>query len=123
MDVELLPSNENERLWAAAAHLAGFAAVPLPLIGGVLATLAIWLLKGRESAYVEREARAALNFQITVALALVVSIALMYVLIGVFLLIGVLIADIGCMTRGALRARAGIRHVYPYTLRLVKARA
>jgi uncharacterized Tic20 family protein len=123
MDGERAPVSEDEKLWGALAHLAGFAAVLVPLFGGVLATLAIWLTKGRTSAYVEREAREALNFQISVALAALLAIALMYVVIGVFLLIGLIIMDIGCMTRGALKAREGIRHVYPYSLRLVKARS
>jgi uncharacterized Tic20 family protein len=63
-----------------------------------------------------------LNFQITVLLAVLLGIALMYVLIGVFVLIGVALLDLGCMIRGSLKAHTGILHIYPYSLRLVKAR-
>lgn len=122
MEREPTAVGKDERLWGALAHLSGFCFLALPFFGGVLAALAIWLVKGRGSAYVEQQAREALNFQITVALATVIGIALMYVLIGVFLLLIVALADLGCMLRGALKSRQGIVHIYPYSLRLVKMR-
>ena len=122
MDGEQLPASVAENRWGALSHLSGFAFVLLPPIGGVLVALAIWLSVGRKSAYVEVQAREALNFQITILLAVLLGIALMYILIGVFVLIGVAVLDLGCMIRGSLKANAGILHIYPYSLRLVKAR-
>ena len=122
MDGERLPASAAEKRWGALSHLSGFAFLLLPPIGGVLVALVIWLSVGRKSAYVEVQAREALNFQITVLLAVLLGIALMYVLIGVFVLIGVALLDLGCMIRGSLKAHTGILHIYPYSLRLVKAR-
>ena len=122
MDGERLAVSVAEKRWGALSHLSGFAFLLLPPIGGVLVALAIWLGMGRESSYVEVQAREALNFQITILLAVLLGIALMYILIGVFVLIGVALLDLGCMIRGSLKAHRGILHVYPYSLRLVKAR-
>ena len=122
MDEERLPASAAEKRWGALAHLSGFAFLLLPPIGGILVALAIWSTIGRKSAYVEKQAREALNFQIFILLAIVLGIALMYILIGVFVLIGVALLDLGCMIRGSLKAHRGIQHVYPYSLRLVKAR-
>ncbi len=122
MDGERLAVTTAERRWGALAHLSGFAILLLPPIGGVLAALAIWLGMGRKSAYVEKQAREALNFQILILLAVLLGIALMYILVGVFVLIGVALLDLGCMIRGSRKAHDGILHVYPYSLRLVKAR-
>lgn len=111
-----------EKRWGAVSHLSGFALLLLPPVGGVLLALAIWLGMRRKSGYVEVQAREALNFQITILLAILLGVALMYILIGVFVLIGVAALDLGCMIRGSLKAHAGIPHIYPYSLRLVKAR-
>lgn len=122
MDGERLAASTAERRWGALSHLSGFAILLLPPIGGVLVALAIWLTMGRKSVYVEMQAREALNFQIFILLTVLLGIALMYILIGVFVLIGVALLDLGCMIRGALKAHDGILHVYPYSLRVVKAR-
>ena len=58
----------RERLWAAACHLGGltvFAGIPL---GNLLVPGAIWLSWKGASAFVEDQAREALNFQLTVLL-------------------------------------------------------
>ena len=122
MDGERLAVSVAEKRWGALSHLSGFAFLLLPPIGGVLVALAVWWSMGRKSTYVEVQAREALNFQITILLAVLLGIALMYILIGVFVLIGVAVLDLGCMIRGSLKANAGILHIYPYSLRLVKAR-
>ena len=122
MDGERLPANADEKRWGALAHLSGFAFLLLPPLGGVLCALAVWRGAGRKSAYVERQAREALNFQIFILIAVLSGVALMYVLVGVFVLIGVAVIDLACMIRGALKARNGILHIYPYSLRFVKAR-
>ena len=122
MDGERLAVSAAEKRWGAFSHLSGFAILLLPPIGGILVALAVWLGMGRKSTYVEVQAREALNFQITILLAVLLGIALMYILIGVFVLIGVAVLDLGCMIRGSLKAHAGILHIYPYSLRLIKAR-
>ena len=122
MEGERLAVSVSEKRWGALSHLSGFAFLLLPPIGGVLVALAVWLGMGRKSTYIEVQAREALNFQITILLAVLLGIALMYILIGAFVLIGVAVLDLGCMIRGSLKANAGILHIYPYSLRLVKAR-
>lgn len=115
MDQEIsTPQNSEERNWGMYAHLLGLAGIVVPILGGIAGPLAILKTKGRHSAYVAAQAREALNFQLSVALAMLAAFALMYVLIGVFLLIGIFIADIGCCVRATAKAARGEMQRYPY---------
>lgn len=120
MEAQRMPVSAEERRWGALAHLAGLAIVLLPPFGGLLATWVVWYFKGGSSPYIEEQAREAVNFQLVVLLAVLLGFGLLYVLIGVFILIGVVVADLGCMIRGAFKARHGVIHYYPYSLRLIK---
>ena len=76
------PPTQDERTWGMIAHLSAFAVFVFPLGGNILAPLIIWLTRRDTSAYVEMEAREALNFNISVALAGLVCGSLTFVLIG-----------------------------------------
>jgi uncharacterized Tic20 family protein len=94
------------------AHLLG-------LLVSFLGPLIIYLVKGHESAFVKHHAAEALNFAITVFIAVVVSALLMLVLIGFLLLpivgIGALILQI----MAAVAASRGEWYRYPVNIRLV----
>jgi hypothetical protein len=110
--------SQEDKNWAVAAHLSGFAGYVAPF-GNVIAPLVIWQVFKLKSAHVSREAREALNFQITIALAAIVGFVLCFVLIG-FLLVGALvIADVALMIIAAIKASEGTPFRYPFTLRLI----
>ena len=87
----------SDRAWAVAAHVA---LVPLP----IAVPLAVVLFRGHLSPYVCHQAVEALNFHITVVLAL----------LGCSLLSVVVLA-----LRAALAAQRGAWHRYPVSLRLL----
>jgi uncharacterized protein len=112
-------SPDDERTWTWIAHLSGLFAFVGPLV--------VWLVQKDRSPVVAREAKEALNFQITVAaITLLVFLAgtiLSFVVIGLFVLMiapllplyGVVFAIVAAVTShrtGAFR--------YPLTVRLVK---
>jgi len=119
LEVEGYEPDKEERTLALMAHLAGYAGLALPL-GSLLGPGLVYWLKRDESAYVEDQAREALNFQLTILLAALVSVPLMFVgigfvtmlLTGIFWLVGTAI--------GASKANEGEWYRYPATIRFLK---
>ena len=125
-----MPSPE-ERQWAMFAHLSA-------ILGGLLTgafgggwgcfigPLIIWLVKRDTMPFVGDQAKEALNFNITVAIAFLVLLVLtvmtlgigliltvpLWIIIGIFWLVFTIIA--------AIKANEGVRYRYPFALRLIK---
>lgn len=110
----------EERQWAAFAHLSALVILVLPPVGGILGPLVIWILKKDEMPFVRQEGREALNFQITVLIALAVSGALTLVLVGFVLLPVVALADFVLVVVATLQVSDGRPYRYPFNLRLIQ---
>jgi uncharacterized protein len=76
--------SSDERQWAMFAHLAALAGFVIPF-GNLIGPLIVWQIKKNEMPFVDDQGKEALNFQITVCLAVLVCILLM-VVIGALLL-------------------------------------
>ena len=106
-------------------HLSALAGYIIPF-GNVLGPLLIWQIKKNEFPSVEEHGKAALNFQLTVLIALFVSIIasvlLSFVCIG-FLLIPVVVAVGLCglifAIIAAIKASNGEAYRYPWSLKLI----
>ena len=106
----------EERTWAAIAHGAGVASsVFLP----ILISLVIYHVKKDESRFVADQAREALNFQITIALAMLVALTSLLCVVGFALVPLVTLASLVFGLIGAIKAHEGERYRYPFTLRFV----
>ena len=108
----------DERQWAMFAHLSALSGLIIPF-GNVLGPLIIWLMKKETMPFVDEQAKEALNFQITVALALVVSAILIVVVIGFILMLVVGIAALILTIMAGIKANEGVSYRYPFTLRLI----
>jgi uncharacterized protein len=109
----------DETNWGMFAHLSALIGFIIPF-GSIIGPLVIWLTKGKELPFVATEAKEALNFQITLAIAFLISGVLIFVLIG-FLLMGLFaIADLTFVIMAAISASKGQPYRYPFALRLVK---
>jgi len=111
---------ESERTWGMLAHLSALVGVVAPPIGGVLGPLVVWLGRRDQSSFVDGQAKEALNFNITVFIALIVCGLLMLVFIGFILGAALFIAWLVMTLIAAIRASEGIPYRYPFALRLVK---
>ena len=111
---------ENERTWGMLAHLSALVGVVVPVIGCILGPLVVWLGRRDQSAFVEGQAKEALNFNISVVLASIVCSLLMLVFIGFILIAALYIAWLVMTLIAAIKASEGVAYRYPYTLRLVK---
>lgn len=113
-----LPSPEA-RQWAMFAHLSALIGFIIPF-GSLIGPLVIWQIKKGEFPFVDDQGKEALNFQITVAIAVVVCIILMFVLIGMLLLPLVGLAALVFTIIGGIKANSGETYRYPFALRLIK---
>jgi hypothetical protein len=120
------PGNDSQaRTWNMLCHLSALAGYIIPF-GNVLGPLLIWQIKKNEFPSVEEHGKAALNFQLTVLIALFVSIIasvlLSFVCIG-FLLIPVVVAVGLCglifAIIAAIKASNGEAYRYPWSLKLI----
>lgn len=100
---------------ALAAHLLG-------IFTWFIGALIIWLINKDDAskAFVTDQAKEALNFQITVTIAMVISIILMVVIIGGILAPIVGIINLVFCIIAAVKANNGEAYRYPFTLRLIK---
>ena len=122
---DTLPT-QDERTWALAAHLGGPAGLLLSAgLFGFAVPLVVWLAKREESAFVDRQGKEALNFQITLFLIHVAALAFVLLTLGVgllivwpfFLLLWFFELVVGIVA--ALKSYQGEPFRYPLILRLI----
>jgi len=111
--------NRDARLWGTFCHLAGLAMLLGIPLGNVIGPLIVWLIKKDEYEFVDDQGKEALNFQITVAIAMVVSAPLVFVIVGIPLLLAVFVLYVVFTILATVRANAGERYRYPFALRLI----
>ena len=106
------PSNDDRNL-AMLAHLLG-------IVSGFVGALIIWLIKKDQSPFVDEQGKEALNFQITMMIAIVGAWILMFVLIGMLLLPLLLVANLVFCVLAAVAVSKGEHYKYPFAIRLLK---
>lgn len=112
-------TSPEARQWAMFAHLSALVGFLIPL-GSILGPLIIWQIKKAEFPFVDDQGKEALNFQITVLIAVIACLVLSVVLIGFLLLPVVGIAALVLTIMGGIKANNGESYRYPFTLRLIK---
>ncbi len=112
--------------WGMGAHLAALSTLIGVPFGNIVGPLVVWLIKRKEDAYVERHAREALNFNISVTIYGIVLVAagvvLLFVVVGLLLFVaaGVLFVVWLVLTvMAAVKAARGEPYTYPLTLRFI----
>lgn len=106
------PVAGDDTTWALLAHLSYF-------VLGLIGPLVIYLVKKDTSPFVRGHAAEALNFHITLTIAVFASFLLMIVIIGFVLLPLIVIAGAVYAVLAAIAANRGQAYRYPLTLRLV----
>jgi uncharacterized Tic20 family protein len=108
----------DERTWAMIAHLSALVGMIVPF-GNVIAPFLVWRVRRDQSAFVGEHAKEALNFNISVLIAVFACYVLTWLLIGLLLLAVVVVLWLALIIRAAIRASEGLSYRYPLTLRLV----
>ena len=114
------------RTWNMLCHLSALAGFIIPF-GNILGPLLVWQIKKNEIPSTNVHGKAALNFQITVAIALLVSfvagVILSFICIGVvffFIAGGIALCSFIFAVIAGIKANNGEDYKYPYSLELVK---
>jgi uncharacterized Tic20 family protein len=121
----------EERTWAMFAHLSALLGALLTASLGAgwgcfIGPLVIWLVKKDTMPFVADQAKEALNFNISVAIASVVLLVLSAITFGIGLIIAIplwVIIGIGWLVLtiiAGVKANEGVRYRYPFALRLIK---
>ena len=113
------PSREV-RKWAMLCHLMALVGLLGNGIGFLLGPLVVWLLKKEDHPFVDDQGKEAVNFQITMLLAVLISVPLMFVIIGIFTAILAVILMIILPIFAAVRTNDGIMYRYPLSIRFIK---
>ena len=104
--------DKDSRTMAMLAHILG-------ALIGFLGPLVIWLLKKDQSAFVDSQAKEALNFQLTLLIGYLIAGATACftfgALIPVVWLVGLIL---GIM--GGMEANKGVDYRYPFNIRMIK---
>jgi len=109
---EVLSPDNDEKNIATITHLGGIVLFFIP-------ALAVWLLKKQDSAYIETQSREALNFQVTVMIAMFAANILVWLLIGFLLIPAIWLGNIAFCILAAVATSRGENYRYPFSLRLI----
>lgn len=105
-------SVQSEKTIAMLAQLLG-------LLSGFIGPLVIYIVAKDDQPFAKHHAAEALNFQITVFLAVLASFVLIFVIIGIFLIFAVIIAAFVMQIMATVAASRGEWYRYPINIRLV----
>jgi len=117
-----LPANNDEKNLALLAHLLGCIGAIFGSIFAFAGPLIIWLTQKSKSVYVEQQAREALNFQITMLLAMFVCTIITFASCGTLfpILFVPMILQIVFGIIATLSVSNGNAYRYPFNVRLIK---
>ena len=106
---------QEDKTLALLTHLSG-------IILGFIVPLVIWLVNKDKSdkGWLNDQAKEALNFQITVAIAWFVAIVLSFIGIGFLLYPVIWIGNLVFCILGGMKANEGVAYRYPFAIRLIK---
>jgi len=110
--------DKDARNWAMFTHLSTFAGHFVPF-ANIAAPLIFWCLKKDEMPFVNDQGKEALNFQITMTLALIVAAISILILVGIVLLPAVWLFDVIVTIIAAVKANEGVAYRYPCCIRFV----
>ena len=108
-------ASQEDRTLALLTHLSG-------IILSFIVPLVLWLINKDkpEKAFLNDQAKEALNFQITVVIAWVIAIVLSAIAIGFLLYPVIWIGNLILCILAGVKANEGVAYRYPFALRLIK---
>jgi uncharacterized Tic20 family protein len=112
--------DKTVRNWAMGCHMIALVGLLGNGIGFVVGPMILWLIKREDHPFIDEQGKEAVNFQITMCIALLISALLIFVVIGFFLLPIVGIVDVVLTIIAGLKAANGEHYRYPFAIRFIK---
>jgi len=106
-------SPSDERLWATLVHVGGIFFSFVPALVG-------FLLFGDRGPFVRGHNVTALNFQLTMLIAIMVGVITAWLIVGILLIIAVGIVVVVFSIMAAVAANRGEAYTYPLTIPFIK---
>jgi uncharacterized Tic20 family protein len=116
---EVRQLSESERNWAMLCHLSAFAGYFFPF-GGIIGPLICWLSRKDESAWVNENGKASLNFQLSILLYMVLAIPLCFIIIGIPIEVFLSILELICVIIASVKASKGEVFKYPISIPFIQ---
>ena len=111
----------KEKVLAVFSHLGGL--IPCCFLP-IIIPFFVWITKGEESPFVNRQAKEALNFQISLSIYFACCWLLVFTILGIpiafIAFIVFVITNFVCSIIGAVKTSQKITYNYPMNLRLIK---
>lgn len=111
--------SESERNWAMFCHLSAFAGYFFPF-GGIIGPIIFWLSRKDDSEWVDKNGKASLNFQLSIALYMLLCIPLIILIVGIFFIIGLVFLEFICIIIASIRAAQGQEFKYPLSIPFIQ---
>jgi uncharacterized Tic20 family protein len=100
-------------------HLLALAGYVIPF-GNIIGPLVMWLVKKEDHPFIDEQGKEALNFQITVSLAVMACLVLFFLIVPLLLIPVIAILDLVFIIIATIKANKGQVYRYPVALRLIK---
>ena len=110
---------QDERMWAMFCHLSAFAGYIVPL-GSILGPLIIWSIKKQEYPSIDAHGKDALNFQISIAIYMIISAIFIIIVVGIFMLIALWVFQTVMIIMASIKANNGEDFKYPLSIQFIK---
>ncbi|MFC1477381.1 DUF4870 domain-containing protein [candidate division KSB1 bacterium] len=108
------------RQWAMFCHLSALSGLMFNGIGFLVGPLIVWLLKREEHPFIDQQGKEAVNFQITMFLAIFACVLLILLIVPILILLVIPFLMIIFPIIGAIKADRGEEYKYPITIRFIK---
>jgi uncharacterized Tic20 family protein len=112
--------SRDARKWAMICHIIALVGLLGNGIGFLVGPLVVWLIKREDDPFIDEQGKEAVNFQLTMLLAVIVSIVLVVVVIGFFLLFVLAVMMTVFPIIAAIKANNGEHYRYPLSFKFIK---
>lgn len=110
---------QDERMWAMFCHLSALAGYIVPF-GSILGPLIIWSIKKEQYPAIDQHGKDALNFQISIAIYMIISAILIIILVGIFMIIALWVFQTVMIIIASIKANNGEEFKYPLSMNFIK---
>lgn len=118
MSNQTITFSDNQNFWAAMLYVSSIVII-FPL-SNIIIPLVLWMLKAKDSDFIEFHGKNVLNFQITILLLVILSMFTWLIFIGVIFFFVVIIFDLVVMLKGAYSAYIGRQEIIKYCYKFIK---
>lgn len=113
-------TEKDARMWGMLCHLAALSGLVGVPFGNIVGPLVIWMIQKDKYPSVVEHGKAALNFQISMTIYMMISAILIFVIIGIFLVIALAVVNVVFVIIAAIKTNNGEPYSYPLTIRFLK---